>query len=429
MSGETMSPGISAASFSAPAAPVVEIAVGSGIGAEIDGGLGFDNGSPTFSGLGRSDVNIPSFNQSIFNPGETGQFKASIGVPEGPVRGDIFGQTEIIAINPNIDSSPTIPAEPVSILDNTSPFQIITPINEGPPPFSLKDAFTTAKAPNPESTAIAVQPEIAFESLLESRVTEDTELYLGTRTAEDAIEDLKFNDPLTAMQLESDLASVAIIADIASQVTDKETAAVIVNSAIDTAVDRAKIIEKILAQTEEIPETEDTETKTAAQRTSSSKTDSDQENKDDDSKDNDSDTQTRNRELLVRDEPVDEARISHMSQAIDEAYGDADGDQEIKGTVITSHMSTTPPSDEQSGYAKMLGMSGDGTYTEFVEEMGERIFDAGNIDQAKSEARRLAEAHYAVTIGNSGRPAEEKQAEEVRRGGVAKAGVIFSSYS
>lgn len=62
--------------------------------------------SSSFSGLGRSDFNAtPSMNQSIFNSGETRPFTAGpMNTPEGPVKGDVFGQTEVIAAGPKQES-------------------------------------------------------------------------------------------------------------------------------------------------------------------------------------------------------------------------------------------------------------------------------------------------------------------------------------
>ncbi len=160
------------------AGPSVGASIGASIGGEASmSGIGFDGGSPSFSGLGRSDTGLGSIsvNEGPIGPvsfsnstdlfSETRSFVGSLGsVPEGPVKGDIFGQTDIIAqARGSFPDSASrglaeikLSSEPVSLFDNTIPFQVTMPTNEGPASMPSLDGFTTIAAFH--------EPSFGFES-------------------------------------------------------------------------------------------------------------------------------------------------------------------------------------------------------------------------------------------------------------------------
>lgn len=450
----------------ASSAPSVSTAVGRGVAsADIgNGGVGFSEEGPTFSGLGRMGGSVGSFSINEGSKGpvsfnnstdlfaETKSLSPISPFSEGPAgKSSVLdsvivakAETPAVSIEPALSPAP----EPITVFTDTTTFAAIEPVNEGPMARAdLADTVAIAEAKiagqepqeifdvaEKETFQISAEPifddasnDMSPESIAEAVQIAEPEIDADHDSIRGAIEDLKTDDPLAAIQLEADLRSVDKILDLVDQVTDQKTAAHISNVAIETAVERSGIIDAI-AETSTSTESEaqgepqhEEETQTQVQAQSKSLNIR--------TRNGDPETILDTERQLVRETPVDESRVDDMTKAITQAFeGKEEGDQ-IAGTEITAHMSTVPPSREQSGYAKMLGMEGDGTYTEFVGEMADKEYSHDEQETAIADAKDSAERHYAVTIGRYGEHADPKQAEEVRRGGVSKTGTIFLSSS
>lgn len=420
MNGEVGPSGaIGTVGTSVATAGVAGSVMGTGMGAEINTGVGFDSGSPTFSGLGRSDLNIPSFNQSIFNPGETRPFIASSGsVPEGPVKGDIFSNMKTIATNHNLGSAPISSAEPVSVFDNTSDFQPTIPVNESPFPFSLENTFIIAKAGDPADQILG-QPEInvesALESYLETSDAESTEITAETLTQ--AVEDLKVNDPLVYAQLKSDLESVDVILDLVDQVgADAQTSASISNQAIETAVQRSGLIEAVEGKA-------DTEAKTETEASSQSEaafTNTATETR------NATDTQRQDNPLkksdddYIWDEEANAARDEDAALAIDVTFetGVDPETGKVMGEDVVAAMNPTPSDKEKSKLAKEEGIDGDGSYDGLTQTLEHKVFDSE--EEARAAAKDAILSNPGVERGKGKTKASDEQQVKVLRGGKPK---------
>lgn len=355
--------------------PVVAGA-GSSISAEVGtSGVGFDGGSPTFSGLGRMDA--------FGTP--------SMGVPEGPVKGNIF--------------------------DNTSVFQPTIPVNEGPPPFPLEGTFVIAKAGEPSADQILGQPEInvesALESYLETSDVESTEITAETITQ--AVEDLKTNDPLVYAQLKSDLESVDVILDLVDQVgTDVQTSASISNSAIETAVQRSGLIETVEEKADAEVETE-TEASSQAD-TAFVDTSVETRNAADDTNRPD-DAGKKSGEDYIWDEGANAAREEDATLAIDVTFetGVDPETGKVKGGDVVAAMNSTPSDKEKSKLAKEEGIDGDGSYDGLTDILEHKVFDSE--EEARTAAKDAILSNPGVERGKGKTKASDEQQIKVLRGG------------
>jgi len=374
----------------ATAAPVAGSPIGAGPTAEFGSGVGFDNGLATFSGLGRLDA--------FGTP--------SMGIPEGPVRGDIFSNTEIIASNPNLDSKLTSAIEHVSIFDNTSPFQATMPANEGSQPFSLKDTFVIAK-PSEIESFVSSEPELAA---------------LADETIARAIEDISTNDPLVAYELQKDLDIAEKVIRIASEVTDKETAARISNMAIDAAVDRNGLVKKIEAMQKPEPESE-AETEVVAQDETDvkdEKVDVELPDVEEDEADNAKVPErpmllnTLKEKKFVRDEKANETRKSIGVDAVKEAFKvDVDPQTgKVDAEPIIARMKTRQTDQAQSKFAKELGVD-DGSIPETYNDIQG---DFENPEHAQTVIFQAINDNTGVEQGDGGIEVTEEEKAKVASG-------------
>lgn len=369
-------------------------------------GIGFDNGSPTFSGLGRSDSSLGSFsiNEGPQGPvsftnstdlfAETKSFSApAFSVPEGPVRGDIFNQTEIIAqsLTQELPSNP----EPVSVFDNTSPFQITMPVKE-----------SHVYAPEPMTGSVLDQSEINIEDVLESH------LGVSPETVTQAVEDFKTHDPLVYEQLKSDLKSVDVILDLVDKVeAEEQIMESISNQAIETAVERSGLIEVIEAtQTVQDEEEFVTELETAPEQNVQKDLDAIVEK--DDQKPLSQDSP---QDSFVRDEAANKVRIESRYAAAEEELEIADGEV-VEGGDIIARVSKTE--SEQSGLAKKIGVE-DGSISPADEIIKKGRVE--NIQEADNLIYKAIKDNTGVTEGVSGPRATEEEKIKVAGKNLTKA--------
>lgn len=270
----------------APAVAGPAVSVGYTMGSELGtSGIGFDNGAPTFSGLGRSDFSNPGTDQSIFNPGETRNFTPSLGsIPEGPVKGFNFSEMDTIALNPDLSSKvqpESTLGQEINIFGETKAFSPIASISEGP---AFLDAFRDTEV-IAESKTISIEPTIPsaisdqilvsdiasphverisgasatagvaeVESAIENYMVSSETQTINEQT-KPVVESLKSESPETYLQLQSDLESVAKIDLLLSEVkADQEVAVKISAAATTTALERAGLLEIVAeeAQAEEV---------------------------------------------------------------------------------------------------------------------------------------------------------------------------------
>lgn len=419
--------------------------IGTSVSAEFgaSSGIGFDSGSPTFSGLGRSDtglVSMPGFREfspsissvperpvkgDIFNG--TRDFSASIGsVPEGPVKGDVFGQIELIAQTQSLISDSArrglveniSPPEPISIFDNTSPFQAEMPVNEDPVSFeSLMDTVVIARSKEAVVENSFTRPEIAVEDTIKSFISSELPLEnIRHETISNAMEDFKINNPVAAYELDQDLRLAEKVIEIAHEVSDAETAVRISNLAIDTAVDRSGLIESIdesgETSAQEEPEETEASAQTAQDQTENIIVDSrtDVEIEPDDPKPL---PQNKKEVKTVRDGKANNARIENRNKAlkiafqeeIDPQTGKVDG-KDVLEKVIESD-------EEQSKLAKEAGVD-DGAIPEGDKIIGAATFD--NEEQGETVIFQAVTNNTGVEEGESGTYASKDEAAKVLQG-------------
>ncbi|EKD86097.1 MAG: hypothetical protein ACD_37C00478G0001, partial [uncultured bacterium] len=441
MSGETMSPGVSAASFSASAGGTSKGGTAefggsrSSIGSMDSGPIGssksFGGGDqPSMFGKDSPIGSTQSFSE--FSPigktsGESFEgsikgidaFKGTVEIARASSRDNTHAQinpftdTKPMTVNPGTVYERAFPSNNLGQTTTIAENSMITPatfearaISNQTEQTVFEDITTgnvTAELDfmtSPDSTSQSV------EATVEGYFSADTELGsdVNQPMIVEVLAGLRTEDTEAYQELRADAVELGILQEvIAKSGLEPEIAENLERKALEIILERNGVKEKIrgrietLTGAEEDPQTQaeseaDQENEaTVKQRRTRPRTDSDQDGLTDDSIDKSRKGPPKTDEQLVREEPVDEARVSHMSTAIDQAYTPKTEGEEVTGGEVTAYMSPTPSPQEQSGYAKMLGMSGDGTYTELVGEMRERTFDAGDIDQAKAEAKRLAE--------------------------------------
>lgn len=435
-------PAIGAAASAGPA-------VGSGIGPSMGGesgmsGIGFDGGSPSFSGLGRSDTGLGSisisegpkgpvsFSNSTDLFSETRSFVGSItSVPEGSVKGDIFGQTDVIAKTQNAAPSSArprlaeinLPSEPQSLFDNTAPFQATIPANEGPAPLSLGSDYisltTVSEAPisSPED-----EQEFSADAVVETFVSDQTEQFdIQPKAVPDAIQDMRTNDPLTYMQLESDLRLVQNIVDLATEEADPETSTAISNAAINVAVERSGLIKAI-----EQPEpTEKPEAQTerelqpmnanvqAIMDTIKPHVEELIEPK-----------QQKQKEKFYVHEEANEARRSETARAIKQAF-EEEVDPEtgkVKGKAVVDFLPVELPAEEISEIVLKEGGKNDGSEAQRRNHLS--LLEFTTEEEALAANDRLIVENNAVTDEEATKRATEAEAAKVKSGVKANIGEI-----
>ena len=398
------------------AGPSVGIAAPIGGGIAEMSGVGFDAGSATFSGLGRSDTGIGafsvnegprglvSFSNSTDLFAETRSFVGSIGsIPEGPVMGNIFSSDmQTLALGTDLGISNPSTAEKPSVFGDFAPFQVTMPTNESPAPMPSLEGFTTI--------ASFSEPSFGFESESEQEPQVSIETVVASETAEmgledvdikGAVEDLRTNDPLTYMQLKSDLESVQTILDIVDEVTTAETAASISNVAISTAVERSGIIESIQVQ----KKAENEPSVQQALQTEEDKLIKEKEPVPDVPK----------VEYFV-DEEANSARVKDTSIAIKTAF-EEDIDPitgKVKGKDVVGHLEPEPPEEEISELVLQEGGKNDGSESQRRNQLSLMEFES--TEDALAANERLIAENNAVTKKEASKRATEAEAEKVRNG-------------
>lgn len=371
------------------AAPAVGSSVRAGLATEINTGVDFDNGLATFSGLGRMDA--------FGTP--------SMGIPEGPVRGDIFSNTEIIASNPNLDSKPTSAAEQISIFDNTSPLQAMMPVNEGPSLFSLKDTIVIAKTDEPVAEQVFAQPEVDVETAIESyfETSKSHQAEVSPETVTQAVEDMRTSDPLVYAQLKTDLESVDRILDLVDEIDPSmETAASISNQAIDVAVQRSGLVESIQ---EDVVQESEPETEAEADP---HQTDIDYVNYAMQPKE-----QEDRKEHFV-DQNANSARRSDTSQAIKQAFEESVDPEtgKVNGSDVIAHLTPEPPSEEISEVVLRDGGKNDGSEKSRRNQIANQEF--GSVEEAEAASERSIRENNAVTDTKADKRATNKEYQKVK---------------
>lgn len=380
-------------------------AIGSaGTGAEMSSGVGFDNGSPTFSGLGRSDLGNSSFSinegpqgpVSFTNSTDLFAETKSVAAIDTSIlekasnifNGNELTNTEVIATNPSLESKPTLSIEPVSMFDNTSPFQITMPVNESP-----------VYAPEPVTVGVLDQPEISVESALESH------LEVSPESLTQALDNLKTDDPLVYGQLKSDLESVDKIIGLVDLVdADSQTVANISNSAINTAVERSGIIQ-VIEETQTVQDETEEEFGKEPEIASEQNVQDDQRPIPQDSF----------QSSFVRDEASNRVRIENRHTAAEEALNESGGEV-VEGKDIISRIEKNDV--EQSGLAKKVGVE-DGSISpaDDVIKKGR----VNNIQEADNLIYQAVKDNSGVTEGTSGPRATDEEKAKVAGKNLAKA--------
>ncbi|MBI2594604.1 hypothetical protein HYW39_02820 [Candidatus Curtissbacteria bacterium] len=305
------------------------------------GGVGFDNGSPTFSGLERIDV-------------KTGSFSVNEG-PKGPV--SFTNSSDLFAENKNL----------------------------GSPSFS------------------SPQPEVDVEAVVHDYLETAQAVEVSPEVIKQVVEEQRTSDPLVYQQLKSDLESVDKILDLVDQVSaDAQTTTIISNSAIETAVHRSGLIKTIEVTTQE-PDTEtqaEAETKasdqTQAQAESVVEMEAETERQTQTKSETETDVQTSPEEEVevvnlrtdirprqqtkkekkeVRDEEANSARIENRNEALIEAFAqDADPETgKVDGKDVLARVNASDK--EQSKLAKKVGVD-DGSIPEGDKIIENTVFES-----------------------------------------------------
>ncbi len=403
---------------------------GSGIGTSISGelgstGIGFDSGYPTFSGLGRSDSDLGAFSVNEGSKGpvlfsnstdlfsETSSVSPTKGTPEMPVMGNIFSsEMQTLALGTDLGiSNPSVTEKP-SVFGEFASFQITMPVNEGPAPLSSFDSFTTI--------ATFSEPSIGFESETEQEPQVSIESVVASETAEmgledvdikGAVEDLRTNDPLTYMQLKSDLESVQTILDIVDEVTTAETAASISNVAISTAVERSGLIQALETVSEE-PEA-DAEPSADPMRANVQAI---MESVNPTAKETVEQRLEQQKEEYFVHEKANKARRAETARAIKTAF-EEDIDPitgKVKGKDVVGHLAPEPSEEEISELVLQEGGKNDGSESQRRNQLSLMEFES--TEEALVANERLIAENNAVTKKEASKRATEAEAEKVRNG-------------
>ncbi len=427
------------------AGPAAGLGAGPSMGGEIGmSGIGFEGGSPSFSGLGRSDNGLGSFstNEGPRGPvsfsnstdlfSETRSFVGSItSVPEGSVKGDIFGQTDVIAKTQDAAAGSArrglaeinLSSEPVSLFDNTVPFQATIPANEGPAPLSLGSDFitltTVSEAPisNPEA-----EQDFSVDAMIETFVSDQAEhLDIQLETVPDAIQDMKINDPLTYIQLESDLRLVQNIVDIATEEADQKTSTAISNAAINVAVERSGLIQALEQPEDSVDSNAQTEPEAqpvnANVQAIIEAIDSPIEEVVEPKK-------QKQKEKFYVHEEANEARRSETARAIKQAF-EEEVDPEtgkVKGKDVVDFLPVELPAEEISEIVLKEGGKNDGSEAQRRNHLS--LLEFTTEEEALAANDRLIAENNAVTDEEASKRATEAEAAKVKSGVIANIGEI-----
>ncbi len=413
----------------AAAGPSIGASAGASIGGEIGiSGIGFDGGSPSFSGLGRSDTGLGSFSINEGSKGpvsfsnstdlfsETRSFVGSLAsVPEGAVKGDIFsGEMQTLASNPDLGMPNPAANEKTSIFSEFAPFQVTIPTTEGPAPLSSFDGFTTI--------ASFSEPSFGFESETEQDSQASIGAVIGSETVEmgleensikSAVEDLRTNDPLTYMQLKSDLALVQNIVDLATEETDPETSTAISNAAINVAVERSGLIQA-LEQAESSVESatqtdEETQTVTAnVQAIVESVSPPEKEVVEP--------RPVQPKDQYFVDEEANDARRSKTARAIKQAFEEEIDPEtgKVKGNAVVDILPVELPAEEISEIVLKEGGRTDGSEAQRRNHLS--LLEFSTEEEALEANERLIAENNAVTDNEAANRATEAEAAKVKSG-------------
>ncbi len=418
--------GASVGSVGAVATVGSSVAAGASMSGEFTAsGIGFDGGSPSFSGLGRSDANLGAFSVNEGSKGpvsfsnstdlfsETRSFTSSLGsVPEGPVKGETFSsEMQTLALGSDIGiSNPT--TEKPSMFGELEPFQATMQVNEGPAPMPSLEGFTTIASFSEPLVGFESEAEQDSQVSIEAVVDSETiEMGLEKPDIKGAVEDLRTNDPLTYMQLKSDLESVQTILNIVDEVTDSQTAANISNIAISTAVERSGLIQALEKVSEE-PEAE-TEPSTdpvnanvhAIMEAINPPVEEVVQPK-----------QEQPKAEYYVDEEANDARRTETAKAIKTAF-EVDADPitgEVSGNAVVDRLAPEPPTEEISEIVLKEGGKSDGS--EAQRRNGLKLLKLSTIEAGLNASDRLIEENRAVTDEEAAKRATQAEAEKVKSG-------------
>lgn len=426
------------------AGPAAGLGAGPSMGGEIGmSGIGFEGGSPSFSGLGRSDNGLGSFsiNEGPRGPvsfsnstdlfSETRSFVGSItSVPEGSVKGDIFGQTDVIAKTQDAAAGSgrrglaeiNLSSEPVSLFDNTVPFQATIPANEGPAPLSLGSDFISLTTVSETPIDPETEQELNVEAMVETFVSfEAGKTRMSTETVPDAIQDMRVNDPLIYMQLESDLRLVQNIVDIATEEADQKTSTAISNAAINVAVERSGLIQA-LEQPEDSVDS-DAQTEPEAQPVNAN-VQAIIEAIDSPVEEIVEPKQQKQKEKFYVHEEANEARRSETARAIKQAF-EEEVDPEtgkVKGKDVVDFLPVELPAEEISEIVLKEGGKNDGSEAQRRNHLS--LLEFTTEEEALAANDRLIAENNAVTDEEASKRATEAEAAKVKSGVIANIGEI-----
>lgn len=418
---------VSVGNVGAVASAGPSVAVGASMSGEFTAsGVGFDGGSPSFSGLGRSDSGLGalSVNEGPIGPvsfsnatnlfSETRAFSASLGsIGERPVSGGVFGG-DMVTIAKASSETTEAKTSGISVFDNLAPVSIIMPTNEGPAPMpSLGEFSTVSFAPDTSfgfESKSDQEPEVSVEAVIEA---ETAEMGFVDTDIKDVVEDLKTNDPLTYMQLKSDLESVRTILDIVDEVTDSQTATSISNIAISTAVDRSGLVQALEVASEE-PEPE-TKTEPSTDPIDAN-VQAIMDSINPPAEEIVEQRQVQPRSEYFVDEKANAARQSETAQAIKTAF-EKDRDPEtgiVAGKAVVDILPAEPPTEEISEIVLKEGGRNDGSEAQRRNDLALLKFETQ--EEALAANDRLIEENRAVTDEEAVKRATIAEAAKVKSG-------------
>lgn len=476
-----MSPGVSAASFSAPAGGISKGGTAefggskSSVGSMDSGSIGssksfgggdqpgmFGKDSPIgstqsfseFSPIGK--VSGESFEGSMIgvNPFQDTQVigKASLDSPKAPETPKISALSDTVSFTANLGIINEGPASRSIFSETQAIYEAPKSVSElaSPQETQTEEVFEAVLSEEPQALIsdqdvdiqTAKTPMIGFETSAEA-VDKGINATLGTYFAQSEefqaiatpekvvsfMGDLESEDPDAYVELIKDMRVVGEIQRLIQAADiEPELAEQIEQSAVKTAANKAGVIEiaqaMIEAQTEEEKE-EDPESDGNGAKSKNGSAESEANYPDSTQREPEEPEDLRHETPLeVKDEPVNSRRAESAYQVIDRVFDKKVPGEMVAGKEITLELDSPASPEHTSGMAQELRIE-DGTYYGFLEALEDEEFEATDKLGARARAQTLANEHTGVMRANSGKTVSQRNIDELLSG-KTKGTTIFS---